>query len=132
MTKIKDYIRGDTRPISIACKDSVGATLDLTGATLKFTLSTSQTPAVSDTPALQKTDTTHLALVSGTTPSGVSYSIGDNTAAYGIGWFKILPADTNSLDTGTYYYDVEVTDASGNVSSLKQDEFIINADITRS
>lgn len=113
MTKIKDYIRGDTRLINITCKASDGTVLDLTGATLVFTVSSSKTPAVSDIPVLQKTVTSH------TNPTA------------GLTRVTINPADTASVADGTYYYDVQVTDASGSVASLKQDTFTINPDITR-
>ncbi len=114
MANITDYIRGDTRVIQINCVQSDGTTpLDITGATVKFTLSTSTDPAQADTPSLQKTQTTHTAPSLGQTA------------------ITINPADTASLAAGTYHYDVELTDASSNKTSLKQGIFKINADITR-
>lgn len=115
MTKIADYIRGDTRVITLTCYQSDGTTpLDLTGATVYFTLSSSNAPTDDTSAALQKTVTSH------TSPT------------LGITTITINPADTTALTPATYYYDIQVKDASGHVTSIKQDKFIINADITRS
>jgi hypothetical protein len=114
MSKITDYIRGDTRVIQVNCVQSDGVTpLDLTGATVYFTLNSSNAPTDDSGDALQKTVTSHTAPILGQTS------------------ITILPADTTGLTPGDYYYDVQVKDANGNISSLKQDIFRINADITR-
>jgi len=114
MTKIKDYIRGDTRVVDINCFQSDGVTpLDITGSTVYFTVNASQSPTDDSGAAFQKTTTSHIAPTLGQTS------------------IKILPADTQSLTPGVFYYDIQVKDASGNITSLKQDEFDINADITR-
>jgi hypothetical protein len=115
MTKISDYIRGDTRVINITCVESDGTTpINLTGATVYFTLNSSKTPTSDASASLQKTVTSH------SDPNN------------GITSITINPADTQALTPGVYYYDVQLVDASGHVTSLKQDTFKINADITRS
>lgn len=113
--KIKDYIRGDTRVININCVLSDGVTpMNLTGAKVYFTVNPSSTPTDDSGAAFQKTTTVHTAPLLGTTS------------------ITITNADTQALAPGTYYYDVQVKDASGNITSLKQDVFTINADIGRS
>lgn len=113
MAAIKDYIRGDTRLINITCQQADGTPMNLTGATVTMTLSTSTNPGSGDTPTLQKVQTSH--------------ADPDN----GLTSITIDSTDTEDLDAGTYYYDVQVVDASGNRTSLKRDKFVINADITR-
>lgn len=114
MTKIKDYIRGDTRVINLTCLQSDGVTpLNLTGATVYFTVNASDTPTDDTSAAFQKTVTSH------TSPT------------LGLTTVTINTADTQSLTPGDFYYDVQVKDASGNITSLKKDTFTINSDITR-
>lgn len=115
MTKIKDYIRGDTQVISLQCYQSDNVTpLDLTGATVYFTVNSSNAPTDDTSAAFQKTTSSHTAPTLGQTSITINAS------------------DTQSLTPGTYYYDVQVTDASGHKTSLKKDVFVINSDITRS
>lgn len=112
--KIKDYIRGDTRVININCFQSDGSTpLDLTGATVYFTLNSSNMPTDDTSASLAKTTTIHIAPTLGQT------SITINTA------------DTQNLTPGDYNYDVQIKDSAGRITSLKQDIFTINPDITR-
>lgn len=115
MAKIKDYIRGDTRVINISCLQSDGVTpLNLTGAKVYFTVNSSNNPTDDSGAAFQKTTTTHTAPLLGQTS------------------ITVTNADTQTLTPGTYYYDVQIKDATGNITSLKQDVFIVNADIGRS
>ena len=112
--KIKDYIRGDTRVITVNCYQSDGITpINLTGATVTFTLNTDSSPSADSSAALQKVVTTH------TSP------------LLGITSITITNADTQALTPGDYNYDIQIKDASGNFTSLKQDVFTINPDITR-
>lgn len=115
MAKIKDYIRGDTRVLAINCFQSDGTTpLDLTGATVYFTLNSSNAPTDDSGASLQKIVTSH------TAPSLGQTSI------------TINPADTTLLTPGDYNYDIQIKDSIGRITSLKQDVFTINPDITRS
>lgn len=114
MTNIKDFIRGDTRVININCFQPDGVTpLNLTGATVYFTVNSNQSPTDDTSAAFQKSTTSHTAPLLGQTS------------------ITIASADTQSLTPGVYWYDVQIKDASGNITSLKQAEFDINADITR-
>ena len=113
--KIKDYIRGDTRVINITCVQSDGVTpINLTGAKVYFTVNASNSPTDDTGAAFQKVTTTHTAPTLGQTS------------------ITIANADTQTLAPGNYYYDVQLKDAAGNITSLKQDVFTINADIGRS
>lgn len=113
--KIKDYIRGDTRVINITCLQSDGVTpINLTGAKVYFTVNASNNPADDTGAAFQKTTIVHTAPLLGQTS------------------VTVVNADTQSLTPGNYYYDVQLKDATGNITSLKQDIFTINADIGRS
>lgn len=131
MTKINDYIRGTTRIIQIPVTQADGTTpYDLTGATVYLTLNTSDAPADDTSATLQKVVTSHV--VPSGVPASSGYTVGQDTASAGISWVKIAPIDTQSLSPDTYNYDIQVTDASGNVIQKKKDKFTINAEITRS
>lgn len=114
MTKIRDFIRGDTRLINIKFVQSDGVTpIDITGGKVYFTVNASNSPTDDTSIAFQKLVTSHTNPTQGQTQ------------------VKIVTGDTQNIAPGVYYYDVELVDSSGNVTSLKQDEFDINADITR-
>ncbi len=130
MTKIKDYIRGTTRIIKLNFFQPDGTTpLDLTGGKVSYALTTSQDPDATTTPSLLKTVTVH------TVPSGVpsssGFTAGQDTAAQGISWVKIVPADTQSLSAGTYHHAYQAVTAAGDVIEAPSDQFIINPDIIR-
>lgn len=133
MTKVKDYIRGDTRIFQLNCVQSDKTTpINLTGGTVYFTVNSSGDPADDTSKLFQKTVTTFTAPVAGTTLNGTAFAAGQDTGALGVAWPKVLPTDTQTLAAGDYYYDAQVLDALGNKTSLPQDVFTINADITRS
>ncbi len=132
MTKIKDYIRGDTRYIQLNCTLADGTTpIDLTGATVKFTVNSSNNPADDTSAAFQKTLTSFVAQAAGVTNSGVAFAKGADTTVLGVAWPVVQTTDTATLTPADYYYDAQVRDATGNVYSLKKDVFTINSDITR-
>jgi len=112
MAKIK-LIRGDTRTITATMKDSDGNAIDLTGGTLMFTANSSSSPS-DDTGAAVEKDVTSF----------------DNPTT-GIQDITLTSSDTNSLTPGTYYYDIQFVSSAGVVTSIAQDKFIINADISR-
>jgi hypothetical protein len=112
--KISDYIRGDTRVININALQADGITpLDLTGSKVYFTLNASNTPTDDTSAALQKTTITHIAPTLGQTS------------------ITINPTDTQTLIPQSYFYDIQILDTNGRVTSIKKDVFIINSDITR-
>jgi hypothetical protein len=113
MTKIKDMIRGDTRSFPVTFYDSDGVTpLSLVGGTVKFTVNATEEPSDNSAAVIQKTITVHTSPLNGQTTIALSSS------------------DTN-ITPGEYYYDVQLTDASGNVLSKKKDILTVISDITR-
>ena len=113
MTGISDFRRGDTKPITLKFKDKDGNPVDITGATIWFTVKKS--PADDDSLAvIQKEITTHI------NPTG------------GISSFTIEHLDTNNLELISYYYDIQLVDAGGNVTTVIYGKFKLLPDITRS
>ena len=87
---------GDTLPLTVTCRRSDKVTpIDLTGATVRFALSSS--------PAVVKT-----------IGAGVTITA---PATAGVCSVLLSPADTSALPAGTYTYDVVVVEASGTRSS---------------
>ena len=105
--------RGDTRTINIPYLSATGTALDITGATVFFTVNATENP-----------DDDTSAVVSKTVTSFVNPTLG-------VAVVTLASADTQSITPGTYFYDAQVKDSSGNVTSSKKDKFIITGDITR-
>lgn len=116
-TPITDFIRGDSRQINITCTQSDGVTpFDLTGCTVYFTVNASaDNTADDDTSAVIALKTS-------------SFS----DAASGVATLTITNAISQDIAPGTYYYDVQLKDSTGNVTSLAQNKFTVIADVTRS
>lgn len=114
---IKNYIRGDSRLISVSIFQSDGITpFNLTGCEVWFTVN-ANTNNTSDN------DTSAVIAIKNT-------SIINPTL--GIATLQITNVITQDIAPGTYYYDVQLKDANGNITSLAQNQFIIIADVTRS
>jgi hypothetical protein len=113
MAGIKNFKRGDTKPITLTFTDKNNQPINLTGATLWFTVK--KNPLDSDADAvIQKQITNHIDPI-----NGISSVI-------------ITPEDTENLDTMKYYYDFQLVDPSGNVTTVLEDTFKLERDITRS
>lgn len=111
--KIKDIKRGDTRQVDVTFYQSDGVTpYDISGGTVFFTVNASSNPADDTAAVISKDVTVHTDPTAG--QSRISLSSTDTT-----------------IDPGTYYYDVQLKDMSGNILSSKQDKFIVLADVTR-
>lgn len=114
MAAIKiSMIRGDTRKINVVALDATGAALDLTGSTVYLTVNASQTPTDDTTAVLQKQTTTHTA------------------PTLGLSSITLVNADTQNILPDTYFYDIQVKDVAGNVTSATASTFTITGDITR-
>lgn len=115
--KINNYVRGDSRLISVAILQSDGKTpFDLTGCEVWFTVNpSSNNTADNDTSAIIQTKVTNV----------------PNPTA-GVANLQVTNAQTQDVAPGTYFYDVQVKDANGNITSLAQNQFIVIADVTRS
>jgi hypothetical protein len=117
-------VRGDDEDYDLTVATGAGVAIDLTNATLWFTVKKDSTDA--DLRALiQKTtdDGIDLAYQGVAVPSGA-----DTT---GQATIHLDPADTIKIKPGTYVYDVQMM-ISGVVTTLVDGDFEITADVTRS
>jgi|ERR1035437_2768255 hypothetical protein len=114
---IKNYIRGDSRVLNFTFLQSDGVTpFNLTGCTVFFTVNANS---------------------NNTADTDVSAVIAVNTSTFtapltGIASITLTNAVTQDIAPNTYYYDVQLADANGNITSLAQNLFIVIADVTRS
>ena len=127
---INNYIRGDSRVLVIPVYEADNVTpFNLTGGTVFFTLNLSNTPTDDGTDA---TAAIKKMVNSGFVESFTSPTVNLpnlNNVPY-IAQIPLLNTDTQPLTEGTYYYDVQIADASGNVSSLSSNTFSVTDDIT--
>ncbi len=113
--KISNYIRGDSRALSITVLQADGKTpFDLTGCELFFTVNPLTNPGNTDSGAVIQLSTTTF----GNPLLGQATIIIPNSV-------------TQNIPPATYYYDIQLLDASGNITSLAQNQFVVIADITR-
>ena len=113
---IRDYIRGDSRVINIQINQSDGATpFNLTGCEVFFTVNASTNPTA---------DTDASAVIALKTSTFA-------TPTNGLASVTITNAISQDIAPGTYYYDVQLKDSQGNITSLHQNQFLVIADITR-
>lgn len=113
--KIENYIRGDSRIVNIQINNPDGTPFNLAGCEVFLTLNLSQTPPV------DATDST--ASLKKSTTSFVS-------PATGLASLTLTNADTQNLAPGDYYYDIQLADVSGNISSLASNLWTVIDDIT--
>jgi hypothetical protein len=117
--KIKNYVRGDSRAIIVNYPTSI------VGGKIFFTLSASKAPADDSAALISKTVVPSLTTI---VVNGTTYTI---DPALGQGLIMLNNADTQALVPGVYYYDAQVVDTNGSVSSTVADTFQVVADITR-
>lgn len=106
--------RGDTKPIVFQLWEdrTAGTKLDITGFSFKFTVNQKKAP--------EAVDAFEFTLVGAI--------VGDPVD----GKVQFLPSAVNmDLVPKTYYYDFEVTDASGYISTELLNKFKITQDITK-
>jgi len=118
--QIQNAIRGNTYILNIPVYQSDGVTpFNLTGGTVYFTLNSSATPPGDGTDAsaaIKKQVSSFITPSGGTYPSQAQILLANT--------------DTSGLNQGTYYYDVQVKDVSGNIISLQSNTFTVIDDIT--
>lgn len=111
--------RGDSYPITLTIKDksvTPSEAIDITGYSFKMTVTTEKDPV---------DDTSKLFDVVGEVDA-------DQTNNKGKVHFTPSANDTDQLN-GKYYYDVEMTDASGNIRTISPygAKFTLNQDQTK-
>lgn len=96
-------IQGDTVILTITAKNKfTDAAVNITGASIIVSF----TKKIGSTPVLTKT-----------TSAGISITDGAN----GIMQVTLTASDTAALE-GKYYYEIQVTDASGNISTFRNED----------
>ncbi len=103
-----DMIAGDTRNLNITVYDEDnGGNKNIANATIKWVLYNEET----DTTVLTKTLASGITITSGL--------LGQLTV-------PLTPANTVNLTPGVYYHEVEITDETGNVSTVLSGHITIN------
>ena len=103
-----DMIAGDTLNLNVTIYDAItGANKSIANSAIKWVLYDEST----DTAALNKTLASGISITNGL--------MGQCTIA-------LTPANTVSLTPGVYYHEVEVTDETGNVSTVLTGHITIN------
>ena len=110
-----EIYRGDDRTFKVVCKDENDAVVNITGAAIKFSVKE------------KISDATYKVEKSSAQASEISITDGSN-GEYEI---YLVPADTQSLDIGSYEYDSELTTSGGKVYTVVRGEFIVLAEISR-
>lgn len=115
MARIQNPItiyRGDSYPIVLTIKDSATSLpLDLTSCSLLLTVDTLENPPDATTKVFQVV------------------GVLDADPTTGVVVFTPTTADT--AVAGDYYYDVQLTDADGNVRTIVKSTFTVTMDITK-
>jgi hypothetical protein len=111
--------RGDTKDISIKLKDSSGNALDVTGYTALLTLNTDKAPNPDQSPVVG----TQIFQTSGAPNSpGTDGILRFDFASFG---------GSPYVSVGSYFYDVQITDAGGEIFTPLIGKFKVVQDITK-
>lgn len=111
--------RGDTKDLSIRLKDETGAVLNVAGYTALLTLNTVKDPDPDASPASGE----EIFQTSGAPNSPGS----DGILRFDFAAFGGSPY----VPVASYYYDVQVTDASGEIFTPLIGKFVVKQDITK-
>lgn len=111
-SNVLNIFRGDSKTFSLTFKDSEDNPKDITGAIIYFTAKLQTTDSDEDA-AIQVIQTTH------TDPTNGKSSL------------SLTPDDTD-INPGRYYYDFQLVEADGSVTTLVVDKLSILADVSRS
>lgn len=105
--------RGDSYPTTITLIDKTTQTpVDITGYSFLLTVDKNQDPESSDTNEFQV--------------------VGELDVDPTTGKVSFTPTEDNTnLSKGTYYFDIQMTDASGHKRTIHKNKFIITQDITK-
>ena len=118
MSQINIY-RGDTVSLNLAVTSGTSSTArDLTDTTLFFTVKE------------RKGHTDTQAAISKRSPTASGINV--TSAAGGLATISLTAAETDALRTGPHWYDVQIKNSAGCVSTIGTGQFIVATDITRS
>lgn len=110
-----DAVRGDTNKYDVTVTRD-GAALDLTGATLKFTVKRSLDDADADA-VFQK---------------AIGTGIVVDDVAGGLATLTVAPADTSALPAPrSFHYDLQLTESDGRVTTVAIGSLRLSADVER-
>lgn len=127
---ITDYIRGDSRLLIIPCYEADGITpFDLTGCEVFFTLNLNENAPDDGTDA---TAAIAKSVTSGFVESYTSPTVNLpnlNNVPY-IAQIQLTNTDTQPLTNNIYFYDIQLKDSGGNISSLGQNTWYVIDDTT--
>lgn len=114
--------KGDNRTLKAAMSYPDGAVVDLTDSELRFTVK----ERTSDTQALAKITKANTAAGGDDTQIKITNAAGGACEVY------LVPADTETLNPGTYYWDIEVILADGKKITAVRDRITLKDDVTTS
>lgn len=108
-------VRGDTDTSTITFKDSDGAAIDITGATVFFTVKLKENlyDSNDNTAVISEDITTH------TDPTN-----GETT-------LELSATDTALNSKAEYYFDIQLKNAGGDILSGQKGDFVVSEDITK-
>jgi len=108
------WYRGDSYPVKLTIKDkTTSVEIDLTGYTFLLTVDSDKNPSDTSTKVFEV--------------AGILEDQGTNT-----GEVTFTPTTSNTdLSPLTYYYDIQMTDASGNIRTIAKNKWKITQDITK-
>jgi hypothetical protein len=107
--------RGDHKTFELSVKDSDNVAVNITGATLTFSVKNDP----NDPTALISKSTAVVTEIALTTPVN------------GLAEIYLLPADTRDLEAGTYVYDVQIVTAASKKHTLVRANLILLDDVTQ-
>lgn len=108
-----EIYRGDNRTLEVRVTDSADQPVDLTGASIRFTVRKGVDKEV---------------LIEKTSSDPAQAKITDATG--GVLEVYLVPADTKKLKPGGYVFDVEVTLSNGKVYTVVFGNFVLNGDVS--
>ena len=105
--------RGDTKGFSVTIRDSKKNPIDITGCSLKISVSAIENP-------IDETEAAYVLELDGviTTPATD-------------GKFEFTFTDGDVDFVGDYFYDAQFTDATGKIATLDKDIWTMSQDITK-
>jgi len=107
-----DMYKGDDQIFLLSFKNDDGTPLDITDYTIYFTVKRKKTDADSDS-LIQKVITSHSNAVQGSTGIQLDH------------------ADTVDIKAGDYFFDIQVKDSGGKITTYVADTFTLAQDITQ-